>query len=141
MKQLCTIFLLLTSVQASLAQLSGPLSGTLGPGEFQVVDTIYVNEGDSLRLMPGTTFLFNWFPFKIYGTLLAEGTETDSIIFTAIVDSLPRRSWGGLQFYPSSGSGSRLSFCLIELAHNWDGGGIRCTQASPTFENCIIREN
>ncbi|MBU1707685.1 right-handed parallel beta-helix repeat-containing protein, partial [bacterium] len=141
MKQLCTYLLLIALAQGGFAQLSGPLSGTLGPGEFHVVDTIYINEGDSLRLMPGTTFLFNWFPFNIYGTLLAEGTETDSIIFTATVDSLPRRAWGGLLFYPSSGSGSRLSYCLIELAHNWDGGGIRCMQSSPTFEHCTIREN
>lgn len=141
MKQVCVTLLLLACAHTSFGQLEGPLSGTLGPGEFHVVDTIYVNEGDSLTLMAGTTFRFDWAPFLIYGTLLAEGTEADSIIFTVTVDSIPYRMWGGLLFHQSGSSGSQLSYCLIEHASNWDGGGVRCNQSSPTFTNCTISEN
>ncbi|MBM3324898.1 MAG: hypothetical protein FJY66_04450, partial [Calditrichaeota bacterium] len=98
MKPITPLLILLAMAQLGLAQLSGPLSGTLGPGTFHVVDTISVEAGDSLTLLPGTTFTFDGpFPFRIYGTLLAEGTETDSIIFTTDTSANPDR-WRGLRF-------------------------------------------
>jgi len=139
--------LMLACAQAGLAQLSGPLSGTLGPGEFHVIDTIYVNAGDSLRLLPGTTFNFDGpYPFDIRGTLLAEGTQTDSIIFTTDTLANPDR-WRGLRLLDSNSSGSMLAYCLVENGHATGdspddcGGGIRCVQSSPTFSNCRISHN
>jgi hypothetical protein len=148
MKQLCAIPLLFVLVQTGFGQLSGALNGTLGPGEFHVIDTIYVNAGDSLALMPGTTFLFDGpYPFWIYGTLLAEGLDGDSIIFTTDTLANPDR-WRGLRFSDSTSSGSRFAYCRIEnaLAIGYGtesyGGGIFCnTNSSPTFTHCEIRNN
>ncbi|MBU1707889.1 hypothetical protein KKB28_08270, partial [bacterium] len=120
------LFLLLTLAQASFAQLSGPLSGTLGPGDLNVVGNIWIDSGDSLRLMPGTTFHFDgYYSFGIYGTLLAEGTETDSIVFTTDTTANPNR-WPGLRFDGSNASGSRLGYCLIEYGLAYFGGGVHC---------------
>lgn len=86
MRSALTFLLLLACTQASFAQLSGPLGGTLGPGEFYVIDTISVEVGDTLTLLAGTTFNFaGHFPFEIRGTLLAEGTDHgyNAICFTA----------------------------------------------------------
>ncbi|MBU1936914.1 right-handed parallel beta-helix repeat-containing protein, partial [bacterium] len=136
------LFLLLTLAQASFAQLSGPLSGTLGPGELHVVGNIWIESGDSLRLMPGTTFHFDGdYSFGIYGILLAEGTETDSIVFTTDTTTNPER-WPDLRFEGSNTSGSRLVYCLIENGLAYFGGGVHCRNgASPNFSKCTVRSN
>ena len=145
MKHLRTAFLLLALIQTSFAQLSGPLSGTLGPGVFHVVDTISVESGDSLTLLPGTIFTFDGgYPFQIYGTLLAEGTESDSIVFTTDTLANPYR-WRGLRFENPGSSGSRLAHCLVDRSYiEWPdntGGGICCFRSSPTFSNCTVANN
>ncbi|MFH1010899.1 MAG: right-handed parallel beta-helix repeat-containing protein [bacterium] len=147
MKRAFIPLLLFTLMHASLAQLSGPLSGTLGPGTYHVIDTISVESTDTLQLMPGTTFTFDGgYPFQIYGTLLAEGTESDSIIFTTEQSDMNR--WRGLRFEGAGSSGSRLGYCLIERGYaigasqGYRGGGICCwNYSSPTFTNCTIRDN
>jgi hypothetical protein len=108
--------LLFTLTHASLAQLSGPLSGILGPGTYHVGDTISVESSDTLILMHGTTFVFDSiYPFQVYGTLLAEGIRSDSIVFTTDTVANPGR-WRGLQFMDSMSSGSQLAYCVIEYA-------------------------
>ncbi len=114
MRHIVFFVLIFSLLRMSFGQISGSLSDTLGPGTYHVSDTIYVDAGDSLRLMPATTFIFDGpYPFKIEGTLLAEGTETDSIIFTTDAGANPPL-WRGLRFYNSSSSGSQLSYCLVE---------------------------
>jgi hypothetical protein len=147
MRNILAILLLLVCAQAGFGQLSGALSGTLGPGEFEVVDSIFINEGDSLRLMPGTTFNFDGpYPFEIYGILLAEGTETDSIIFTTDIEANPER-WRGLRFFYTSNSGSRLAYNMVEnglaagTGESGYGGGIYCWNSSPVFAHCTIYYN
>ncbi len=144
MRRTLVILFIFAFAQASYGQLFGPLSGTLGPGEYQVVGTISINSGDSLRLMPGTILNFDGpYAFYIYGTLLAEGTGSDSIVFTTDVLTNPNR-WRGLRFYGSGSSGSQLAFCIIEYANrqNGYGGGVYCYDySSPTFMFCSINDN
>ncbi len=128
-------------------QLSGSLSGTLGPGEYHIIGDISVESSDSLTLMPGTVFKFDsLYEFQIDGMLLAEGTESDSIVFTADTVANPAR-WRGLRMDNRNGPDSRLAYCLIEngLAtsaqpYHW-GGGVYCSESSPTFTHCVIRNN
>ncbi|MBU1708281.1 right-handed parallel beta-helix repeat-containing protein, partial [bacterium] len=136
-----------TGPDPSYYQLQGALSGTLGPGEYHVVGNISIQSNDTLTLMPGTVFQFDsLYEFHIDGTLLAEGTESDSIVFTADTVANPGR-WRGLRFDGSSSSGSRLAYCLIENGHrtggmpNNYGGGVYCTSSSPFFTHCVIRNN
>ncbi|MFH1010757.1 MAG: right-handed parallel beta-helix repeat-containing protein, partial [bacterium] len=146
MKQIWTILLMLAFAQATFGQLSGPLSGVLGPSTHHVVGTIYVNFGDSLTIMPPTTLIFDGpYPFRIYGTLMAEGTESNSIVFTTYQSG--SNYWQGLRFAFTSSSGSRLAYCLIEKGYATgespydNGGGIWCYQSSPAFLNCTVSEN
>jgi immune inhibitor A len=131
-----------------LNALSGNLSGTLGPGTYHVIGEISLdNWDDSLRLMPGTTFVFDGpYPFRINGTLLAEGTESDSIKFTT--NQSGENRWRGLRFSGSMSSGSRLAYCLVEKGYsmgdwpNGYGGGVYCiSSSSPTFTHCTISGN
>ncbi len=74
--------------------LSGFVEGTIGPGQFDVIDTLKVDTLHSLTLLPGTELYFRpGIPLILSGSLFAEGTAGDSILFT-------RRNagrWGGLQ--------------------------------------------
>ncbi|MFH1011655.1 MAG: right-handed parallel beta-helix repeat-containing protein [bacterium] len=143
MKSILAIALALLCAHAAFAQLADTLSGTLGPGDFHVVDTLYVISGDTLRLLPPLTLRFDGpFPFRIYGTLLAEGTASDSILFTTDTVANPTR-WRGLRFQDASSSGSVLSYCRIELANQptGNGGGIYCDYSSPAFDHCTVSRN
>ncbi len=148
MRNVFTFFLLLCISQVNFAQLSGPLNGTLGPGNFHVVDTISVEQGDSLRLMPGTNFVFDgYYPFRILGVLTAIGTANDTIVFTTDTIANPNR-WRGIYFYGPNSSGSRLEYCVIKngiVPRTEDGyrcgGAVYCEQSSPIFTNCSFRSN
>jgi hypothetical protein len=90
--------------------LAGNLSGSIGPGTYRVVDEIIIQGGESLTMAPGTRFLFTGqYSFTIEGSLHAEGTDTDSIIFSTWGDT---EHWQGLVLFSSSHS--TFSYCLIE---------------------------
>jgi parallel beta-helix repeat protein len=149
MRKLFVILFVLAAVPIGFGQLSGPLNGTLGPGIYHVVGTIQIHPGDSLRLLPGTTLIFDGtFPFIISGTLLVQGTDgmSGGIVFTTDTVANPGR-WRGLRFAGSSSSGSWLAYCLIERGYaigiqsdNY-GGGVYCNGSSPTFTHCTIQGN
>ncbi|MFH1011922.1 MAG: right-handed parallel beta-helix repeat-containing protein [bacterium] len=125
--------------------LSGSLNGVLSPGSYRIIGDIWVNS--SLRIQPATIFRFDGpYSFSIYGRLLAEGTESDSIFFTTDTLSNPNR-WRGLRFWNAGNSGSRLAYCLIEKGYatgGWPGyigGGVYFYCSSATFTNCTISGN
>lgn len=151
--------------------ISGPLSGSLGPGDFIVVGDCSVNAGNSLTIQPGTTLLYSGhYYFNVYGQLTAVGTEQDSINF---VRQFPTEACkhGGVRFYSGSSPNSILSYCLIDNAKNTSypsyygagiyvenvgitishttvsngyasvGGGIYVTGAPVTMDECIVLGN
>ncbi|MFH1011816.1 MAG: right-handed parallel beta-helix repeat-containing protein [bacterium] len=139
MRKFFVILFALAVAGASFGQLSGPLEGILGPGYYTVVGAIWVNPGRSLTILPPTTFDFlGEFPFTIWGTLSAIGTESAPIVFTANQPALYR--WRAMRFEAGS-SGSGLGYCLIEWSQSGQGGGVRCYQSSPTFANCTVRRD
>jgi len=140
--------------------LAGELPDTVGPGVCQVVGKIFVSSGDTTHILPRTTLIFRGpYPLDVYGTLLAVGTEIDSIIFT----TTGLDNHHGLHFLDPGSSGSRLSFCRIDngllFAEAPDtvyieaeervtiavcvrgGGGMYCNRSSPTITHCTIRNN
>ncbi|MCX6641631.1 MAG: hypothetical protein NTW14_14295, partial [bacterium] len=129
--------LLLKANIACAIDISGALSGTLGPDEFTVVGQVYVLYGASLIIQPGTTFLFAGdYDFDIYGYLRSVGTETDSIIFKARQpgDSL----WNGIDFLSIAADSSLMEYCQVSGS---DGVGVHCSGASPTISHCLISGN
>jgi hypothetical protein len=116
--------------------ISGALSGILEEGTYSVIDSIFVQEGDSLIIQPGTTLLFDGdYAFDINGYLSAVGTEADSIRFMCgPIDS----AWEGIDFNDSSNNSCRLEYCLITGSNS---SGISCIYASPIINNCKIAFN
>ncbi|TKJ37935.1 hypothetical protein CEE37_13300 [candidate division LCP-89 bacterium B3_LCP] len=117
------------------AQLQGPLSGTIGPGTFQVVGDILVEEGSSLRIEPNTTFLFTGnYSFEINGYLYAMGTVTDSIRF---MQNNPGTTWSGLDF-DNADNACTLEYCFVTGSNSH---GIYLFHSGPTIFKCTIVNN
>lgn len=128
-------FVLLCGISSG-QELSGELSGALGPGTYSVVGNISVAHGDSLVINPGTTFLFNGlYTFQIFGYLRAVGTEQDSIRFQRRFGT---PSWNGIVFKPVCSDSSRMEYCYIT---NSSAQGIEIYGSSPTISRCIIFNN
>jgi parallel beta-helix repeat protein len=141
---LLTVCLLVVFAGVGTAQptISGAQSGTLGPGEYIVVGNLTIVNGASLTIEPGTTFLFGGnYEFLIDSdqTLIAVGTETDSIKFIPDTDGGVTQ-WKHLRFRDSAAD-DMLSYCLITGGSEVKGGGIYCANSSPSIGNSVIRGN
>jgi hypothetical protein len=143
-------------------QISGSQSGTLGPGTYLVMGAIQVAANQTLTIMPDTEFLhagnYTW---SIYGKLIAQGTETDSIRFVRQNPTTTNR-WGGIRFQTTATYGL-FDYCVIDNCQNNGiytndvnitvrnsiisncnasiGGGIYANSANLTVENCVIFNN
>ncbi|MCX6600870.1 MAG: right-handed parallel beta-helix repeat-containing protein [bacterium] len=134
MKTVLFILVLLLIAAPIFGQnLSGSLSGTLGPGTYTIVGDIRVDTTRSLTILPPTTLNSQGqHSFTVYGTLSAVGTESNSIVFTTTQ----------LQFRGSISSGSQLSYCLVQGSSATYAGGVYCYYySSPTFTNCTLSGN
>jgi Right handed beta helix region/Periplasmic copper-binding protein (NosD) len=124
---------------------------TKNGGPYVVIGTITVNTGVTLTIEPGTVIKFG--PnagMNVNGTLIAQGTSENIIIFTSYKDdkyggdtNLDSRvthpapgDWTGLTFRKGS-DGSILKHCNIEYAGS--NGAVYIYQASPTISNSTIR--
>ena len=115
-----------TNFLSAQQTLSGSLSGNLGPDTYIVVADCDIPAGETLTIAPGTVFLFSGnYYWWIFGTLQAEGTETDSIVFTR-QDPIQAHRWGGLRFQMGAPDNSVISYCLIDncMTLFYNGGGI-----------------
>lgn len=120
--------------------ISGPQSGILGPGTYEVVGNITIESGKTLSIKPGTDFEHSGnYAWSISGELQAVGTKQDKIRF------LPKGSieWGGIQFLEGCSDNTVLDYCVIEkCVRPWgqDGGGINIKGASITIQNSTITQ-
>ena len=149
MKLLLGIILALSWVAPLLSQpqLSGTLSGNLGPGQYLVVGDITVAENTTLTIAPGTTFLHNghWF-WNIYGCMIANGTLADSIKFIRQQEIAEHR-WGGLRFTMGIPASS-LRYCVVDHAYigsgtstSYKGAGIFAWGIDIAIAHCRITFN
>jgi hypothetical protein len=126
--------------QELMLALSGYVSGTLGPGDFDVWDTLRVGEGSQLQILPGTRLCFRSnIPFVVRGRLDALGTEQDSILFTARDLGQPGL-WGGIRFDGVVDS-QRFAYCILERGGSGSYGVVRSSYALMRMVHCAIRHN
>ena len=137
---LCSL-LIVSLVIGAQAQtdISGALSGTLGPGTYIVIGDIYVNSGQSITIEPGTEFLFNQATeFSINGLITANGTANNGIEFKLNGGAT---SWYGIEF-STADDNSVMSYCLVtESGNSGDGGGFFIDSCDPTFNYCTVTGN
>jgi len=121
-------------------QLTGSQSGIWEAGcSYSVIGEISVSEGDTLIIEPGVTVKFmGYYSLDIYGTLVAAGTETDSIRFTSGRPYWNPADWHNIAFVGNSASNSIISYSIIEYACE----GILCLESSsPSINNNTISNN
>lgn len=124
-------------------------------------DTIFVNEkfviSDDvvLTINPGTVIMFNdFYNFIVEGTLLSQGTLTDSIIYTVADTSgywnFSHTGWDGIEFVNNGdmddNDSSRFAYCAFYYGfekYDWYGGGVfRILNYSKVIiENSLFRYN
>lgn len=131
-----------------LPPLSGSLSGSLGPGEWQVEDTLTVDSAHTLTIQPGTRLYFaGRYPLTVRGRLRALANAQDSILFTHRYS--PRDSlWRGIRFERADTS-CRMEYCAVEYSGYTlpfsgpvvSGVGISCRLSRLVLNHCVLRNN
>ncbi|MCK5117745.1 MAG: right-handed parallel beta-helix repeat-containing protein [Candidatus Aegiribacteria sp.] len=158
MKRLRVVAMLILCIalpSAGFAQteLSGPQSGTLGPGTYYVIGDVSVQLGDTLEIVPGTEFLHDGnHTWIIQGLLTAQGSMGDSIKFVR-QDTIQAHRWGGLRFQSSASPDCILDYCVIDHVYipsshpvDYHGGGIYIYEVDLTIlnsriSNCLAQAN
>ena len=128
-------------------QVSGVQSGTWTKDNspYLVVDTITVPTGDTLTIEAGVIIRFQGhYKFYVNGTLLALGTEEDTILFTA---DNPDEGWFGVRF-SSQSENNLLRYCKFEYGTTADvgfpsqhGGAVLLDAAEARIEHCVFENN
>ncbi len=158
---LCIIilFVLLLSrlTHSSTIEVSGVItSDTVWDADtVKVTDTVYILDTVQLTITPGTRVEFqgNFF-IDVQGTIQAEGTELDSILFT-IHDttgfgnsSIGNGGWGGMRFdsTDAENDSSIFSYCRIEFVKSisyypYRSGFFIRNFSKVRIEHCMIQNN
>ena len=134
----------------SQTYVSGSVHGTWTKANspYIVTDDLLIDSGNSLFIERGVQVQFNgYFEVEVKGTLRAEGTEADSIIFTVRNSNT---TWNGF-YFDNSDSMAIFKYCRIEYAsadrsakdswRDYNGGAVFCYETDLLFENCYFRYN
>ncbi len=84
---------------------------------YIVTDTLTLFPGITLTIEPGVVIKFNYnVPFNVRGTLITNGTSSDSIVFTSSSASPYKGIWPGLRLTSASGAILNASYCKYQYA-------------------------
>ncbi|VAW49570.1 FIG00566442: hypothetical protein [hydrothermal vent metagenome] len=106
---------------------------TLEASPVNIIENVYVNSGVTLTIEPGVEVRFNGnYYLRVYGAMLAEGTENARIKFTSSKASPAANDWASIVL----GNGSIIRYATIEYGNI----GLSVSD-SPLIENSIIQNN
>ena len=139
--------------------MKGYISGTVTYDDnadfpFIVVDDVTVQEPASLSFTPGTVVKFNdgWDHLVVNGSLVAQGTDTQQVVFTSLKDdthggdtngdgsatSPVPDDWGSINFNASS-SGNLLEYVWIGYAGGaYSDANVNVWSSDVTIQNSTI---
>lgn len=156
---LISFYLLLTvSLNATIIQVSGNVSGNWDTDTVQVVGDLLIPDNQTLIINPGVKVLFDgYYIFEVAGQIKAHGLRNDSIWFL-VSDTLGlsnlesnKGSWGGFWFEPGStiNDSSTFQFCnfnygkaVAQDSIYWYGGAVYIRKYSKIrFSNCSFSNN
>lgn len=104
---------------------------------YNILNNIYIPEGQSLRIHPGVKVLFHgpfMFEIKQNSSLIAYGEQGDSVVF---MPSDTIIGWKGIKLTNTENEDT-LSFCII--SHSKERG-LTIKNSSPNISNCKISNN
>ena len=122
---------------------------SLNKSPYIVTGDITIPPATTLTIEPGVTVKFaGQHSIKVYGSLQAVGVMGKRIVFTSVHDKefglsgqptaqLPtNRDWQGIEFFDTSGSTSRMEYCIIRFSDKV----ISANAASPMLSRVIIAD-
>jgi len=97
---------------------------------------IVIGEGVTLSIEAGTIVKFkDYFHLLVKGSLIAQGTKSNLVVFTSAKARPAVNDWKGIIFYGAKSNGL-LSYCKISYSYK-----NICWQASPKIEHCSFINN
>ena len=124
---------------------AGNVSGTwdAAGSPYRIEGDITVPAGGTLTIEAGAQVSFqSWYSLTVNGTLIADGTASEPILFTAATST----GWLGIRFVGASDN-SLLDNVIVEKGHASGadplnkGGGIYIDGSNPTISNSTIKDN
>jgi len=132
--------------EAATTIAGGDVSGTwtAAGSPYLIEGDITVPAGQTLTIEAGVDVIFqSWYKLTVNGTLVADGTESAPVHFTAS-DEAP--GWLGIRFVDAA-DGSRLTRAILERGQATGpspddmGGAIYVESSAPLITNSTIRDN
>jgi len=111
-------------------------------GTDTIVSTVIVLDGVTLTILPSSVIKFNsGTSLRVYGVLVADGTVSNPITFTANTSTPVEGFWGSIQF-TNADPGCIMDNCLIRWGGN-SNGNIRfhSSGSNVTIQDCDIKQS
>ncbi len=152
------LLILILTVNATIVQVSGDVSGTWDTDTVQVIDNLRIPHDQSLIINPGVKVIFDgYYKFNVEGQVMANGMINDSISFY-VTDTTglynmesTEGAWAGFWFEPSASvnDSSVFEFCNFKYSKAvstdsvyWYGGAICSKKYSKLrVSNCSFSNN
>lgn len=146
--------MLVAPVSGAQTDISGAISdGNGGPlladQVYHAVGQLSLLSGETLTIQSGAILKFTdpSFAFGVSGSLLANGTPSDPVIFTSIQDSVAAGGstqgapgdWRGLIFLPGSDA-SVLNHAEVRFAGSGNNAAVDLAGGGVTLNDCRIRD-
>lgn len=134
----CTM-LIAATVALAQTEVSGNVSGdwVVGGSPYIVVGNCTVPLGETLTIHHGVRVLFDGdFYIRSYGTLIAQGTPTDSVIFSSNASSPGAGDWRYVRISNSGASASRFEYCRFQFGQN----AVYVETSDVDIVHCVVRD-
>lgn len=113
-----------------------------------ILNTLDINNNTELTLSPGTILKFKadgalYVGYSTYGKIIAEGTQTEPIVFTSEATNPSAGDWNGISLFEKAGDKSVFNHCVIEFAGNAYGydAGLYLEYATVSIDNTTITQS
>ncbi|MCP4614454.1 MAG: right-handed parallel beta-helix repeat-containing protein, partial [Planctomycetes bacterium] len=104
--------------------------------------SLTIEPGVEVRFNPGTQLQSGHTNSVYKGALIAQGTETEPIVFTSNASNPEPGDWKGLYFSSANDDDlTVLEYCTIEYGGGNDYGNLYFNNASGTIKNCTIQNS
>ncbi|MFA4906715.1 MAG: right-handed parallel beta-helix repeat-containing protein [archaeon] len=130
--------------EGRLFRISDGLKGSITKDAYwsgQVItsDNLVLNNGSTLTINPGVNVkVATGKKIIVNGTLIAQGTSANHIVFTSNSSTPSAGDWYGIRFEDSSNDANCiLKYCDIKYAQY----GVYCNRANPKIENNTLTNN
>jgi hypothetical protein len=121
------IFFISDNLMYSQTYVQGNISGewpkTGSP--YIVLANVTIPGSDTLKIAPGVVVKFSLgTSMNVFGTIIAVGTESDSIKFTSAETTLSPGNWGGINFDYLDTTLSLMHYVIIEYGGGYNASGV-----------------